>query len=283
MTASATPAIAPGGNCTPADAADRAGSETGSSAAPVLRHAHQTMGTVVSFDVRIGDAEPSAVLVALSRACARLDRADAVFSTWKPNSPISLIRRNEMTVEEAPPEVARVLELCGLARDLSGGFFDPWSMPGGLDPTGLVKGWATDQALSVLGEAGVRAALVGAGGDLATFGGPEPGAPWRIGVLDPWAKDRIVCVVASPGAVATSGCYERGEHVIDPRTGHPGTRCKSATVTGPELWLADALATGLLVAGEEGLAPIEALPGYEGYVISETGSEASTGSFPVVN
>ena len=94
MTASATPAIAPGGNCTPADAADRAGSETGSSAAPVLRHAHQVMGTVVSFDVRIGDAEPSAVLVALSRACARLDRADAVFSTWKPNSPISLIRRH---------------------------------------------------------------------------------------------------------------------------------------------------------------------------------------------
>jgi thiamine biosynthesis lipoprotein ApbE len=54
-------------------------------------------------------------------------------------------------------------------------------------------------------------------------------------------------------------------------------------VTGPELWLADALATGLLVAGEEGLASIEALPGYEGYVITETGSEASTGSFPVVN
>jgi len=240
------------------------------------------MGTVVSFDVRIGDADPNAALVALSRACARLDRANAVFSTWKPNSPMSLIRRHEMTIDEAPPEVARVLELCGLARDLSGGWFDPWLMPGGVDPTGLVKGWAADEALSVLGAAGVRAALVSAGGDLATFGGPEPGAPWRVGVRDPWANDKVACVVASPGAVATSGCYERGNHVVDPRTGHPGTRCQSATVTGPELWLADALATGLLVVGEEGLAQIEAIPGYEGYVISETGSTASTRFFPAV-
>jgi thiamine biosynthesis lipoprotein len=240
------------------------------------------MGTVVSFDVRVGDADQKAALVALSRACARLDRADAVFSTWKPNSPMSLIRRNEMTIEEAPPEVARVLELCGLARDLSAGWFDPWPMPGGLDPTGLVKGWAAEEALSVLRAAGVRAAMVSAGGDLATFGGPEPGAPWRIGVRDPWANGRVACVLESPGAVATSGCYERGDHVVDPRTGQPGTRCKSATVTGPELWLADALATGLLVAGEEGLVPIEALPGYEGYVISETGSTSSTSSFPIV-
>ena len=28
------------------------------------------------------------------------------------------------------------------ARDASGGWFDPWAMPGGYDPTGLVKGWA---------------------------------------------------------------------------------------------------------------------------------------------
>ncbi len=60
------------------------------------------------------------------------------------------------------------------------------------------------------------------------------------------------------------------------------SRCKSATVTGPELWLADALATGLLVSGEDGLAWIEVLEGYEGYVISETGSVAATGSFPIV-
>ena len=248
---------------------------------PVLRHVHAVMGTMVSFDVRLGDANPAAAHLALARACARLDRADAVFSTWKPNSPMSLLRRNAMAPDEAPAEVAKVLELCDLARELSGGWFDPWRMPGGIDPTGLVKGWAADRALDELRASGVRAAIVSAGGDLATFGGPEPGSPWRIGVRAPRAIDKIACILESPGAVATSGCYERGRHVIDPRTGRTETRCESATVTGPELWLADALATGLLVAGEAGLALIEAVQGYEACVISETGSITMTGSLPI--
>ena len=52
-------------------------------------------------------------------------------------------------------------------------------------------------------------------------------------------------------------------------------------MAGPELWLADALATGLLVAGEAGLAQIETVQGYEGYVITERGTVAMTGSFPL--
>jgi len=238
------------------------------------------MGTIVSFDVRVGEAEPSSVLVALSRACARLDRADALFSTWKPNSPMSLLRSDVMPAAKAPAEIGEVLELCAVARDLSGGLFDPWRMPGGIDPTGLVKGWAADRVLAELRAVGVSGAMVSAGGDLATCGGPGPGLAWRIGVRDPWAADKVACVVESPGAVATSGVYERGEHVIDPRTGRPQAGCVSATVTGPELWLADALATGLLVGGTDSLELIEAIEGYEGYVISRTGAVAATGSFP---
>jgi len=236
---------------------------------------------MVSFDVRVGDPKRNALLVALARARALLDRADAIFSTWKANSPMSLVRRNELSLEAAPRAVAEVLALCAVARDLSGGWFDPWAMPGGVDPTGLVKGWAAQRALDELRFAGADGSMVCAGGDLATFGGPEPGLPWRIGIRDPWAIDKVACVVESPGAVATSGCYERGAHVIDARTGLPGTRCTSATVTGPELWLADALATGLLVAGEAGLAQIEAVEGYEGYVINGQGSVSMTSWFPL--
>ena len=260
------------------------GEETSGGAAeeaPALRHAHEVMGTMVSFDVRVGDAEPGAARVALARACARLDRADAVFSTWKPNSPMSQLRRNDVLLDDLTPEIASVLELCAVARDLSGGWFDPWAMPGGVDPTGLVKGWAAEQALGELRAAGVRAAMVSAGGDLATFGGPHPGSAWRIGVRDPWAADRIACVLESPGAVATSGRYERGNHVLDPHTGLAASGWVSATVAGPELWLADALATGLLAAGEAGLARIEAVNGYEGYVISEAGTVAMTVAFPL--
>ncbi len=239
------------------------------------------MGTVVTIDVYGGDdRRDDEVDAALARAWGILHDADEVFSTWKADSPLSRLRRGEISIEGAPAEVAEVLALCRTAREMSAGWFDPWALPGGVDPTGLVKGWATDKALAVLKACGVAAAMVNAGGDIATSGEPTPGATWRIGVRDPWAVDRIACVVDSPGAVATSGCYERGAHVVDPATGRPGTRCQSATVTGPELWLADALATGLLVAGEEGLGAIEAIQGYEGYVISARGSTAATRRFP---
>ena len=39
-------------------------------------------------------------------------------------------------------------------------------------------------------------------------------------------------------------------------------------MTGPDLGLADALATALAVAGEPGLAFIEPLEGYEAYIIN---------------
>ena len=39
-------------------------------------------------------------------------------------------RRGEITVADAPPEVAEVLERCALAKGLTGGWFDPWSAPG---------------------------------------------------------------------------------------------------------------------------------------------------------
>jgi thiamine biosynthesis lipoprotein len=77
--------------------------------------------------------------------------------------------------------------------------------------------------------------------------------------------------------VATSGPYERGAHLIDPATGRPASRAASATVTGPSLALADALATGVAVGGDEALTVVAALDGYAAYLIRPDGSEADTG------
>jgi thiamine biosynthesis lipoprotein ApbE len=50
-------------------------------------------------------------------------------------------------------------------------------------------------------------------------------------------------------------------------------------VTGPDLGLADALATGLVVAGKTGLTSIDAIDGYEGLVISFDGTWQWTDGF----
>jgi thiamine biosynthesis lipoprotein len=243
------------------------------------------MGTVVSFSIRearttdgsggvaAANAGAAAAAGALERARATLIRADEVFSTWKPDSPVSRLRRGEIGLDEAPPEVADVLELCARARDASDGWFDPWMMPGGLDPTGLVKGWATERALDEFKEAGVPAAMINAGGDIAVYGQPETGQPWRIGIRHPLAADRLLLMVEleGPGAVATSGAYERGEHLFDPHTGAPVNGLLAATVIGHDLAFADALATALFVSDGELLDHISRLAGYHGFIVDGRG------------
>lgn len=248
----------------------------------VLRHDERVMGTVVSFYVRPGSLPLSCARLALRRACIVLARADAVFSLWKAESPMSRLRRGELALADAPAEVAAVLEHCLQARDRSDGWFDPWAMPGGLDPTGLVKGWAARQAMDVLVSAGVAGAMVNAGGDVVTAGAPAPDEPWRIGITDPGDRSQILCVVASPGAVATSGTYERGAHIIDPFLKLPRTRWRSATVMGPELDIADAYATGLCAAGAAGASFVNEANGYSAIVVDELGVPHMIGEAPIL-
>ena len=61
--------------------------------------------------------------------------------------------------------------------------------------------------------------LVNAAGDVASAGGPADGAPFRIGIADPHAPLRLAAIVELTEAIATSGTYERGDHLIDPHSG----------------------------------------------------------------
>ncbi len=248
----------------------------GVSQSRTIGRAEHVMGTVVSFVVHPGARSDAATHAALARACRTLHEADETFSTWKPQSPVSRLRRGEAPVAELPGEVATVLGLCERAKAASRGWFDPWAMPGGIDPTGLVKGWAAERALGELVLAGMPAAMVSAGGDLAVHDRPSPAEPWRVGIRHPWRVDALACIIEADAAVATSGAYERGEHLIDPHTGQPITRAASATVTGPSLAIADALATALVIAGADEIGFVTALAGYDAYVIGPDGSELAS-------
>ena len=242
------------------------------------------MGTVVIIDVYAADgAGPPDREISgqLAEAVAILHRADEIFSTWRPGSPVSRLRRGEITSAQAPAEVAEILQRCADARELSAGWFDPWAVPGGFDPSGYVKGWAAQQALGVFRASGIRGVLVNAAGDIASAGRPGDGGPFRIGITDPYAPLRLAAVVELAGAIATSGCYERGEHLIDPHTGRPTGRAASASVTGPDLGLADALATAVAVAGAPGLGLVEELDGYEAFIVNHDGSRQRTARFPI--
>jgi thiamine biosynthesis lipoprotein len=248
------------------------------------------MGTVASLTIREAAATAAETTTetgaAVDRALAVLHHVDQVFSTWQPDSPVSRLRRGEIELAAAPPEVAWVLELCRRARAASGGWFDPWRLPGGVDPTGLVKGWAAELALAELRKSGAAAAMVNAGGDIAVFGEPQPGQQWRIGIRHPLAADRLLTVVTLGGhdrTVATSGNYERGPHVVDPSAGGPAQTLLAATVVGPDLAFADALATGLLASGGKALARIAGLRGYSALIVEHDGTVRTTLGFPATD
>ncbi len=247
----------------------------------ILRHAEPVMGTVVSFDVRPQGLPIDTTRAAIAAACALLHRADDVFSLYRNDTPLSRLRRGEVSLDDCPPEVAAVLKLCERAKLASGGWFDPWSLPGGVDPTGLVKGWAAREAATVLASAGIGAAMVNAAGDIASFGTPQGQDAWVIGIRAPESPERLACVIELHGSVATSGDYERGSHIWDVKASRPATGVLSATVCGPDLALADALATGLVAAGAAGLDQVESA-GYEALLLLEGDGCVTTSAFPAL-
>jgi thiamine biosynthesis lipoprotein len=81
------------------------------------------------------------------------------------------------------------------------------------------------------------------------------------------------------GAVATSGTYERGLHVINPFSREPATELIAVTVVGPELISADAYATAAFAMGAAAPRWLESLGGYEALVIGPDGQSWSTQGF----
>lgn len=173
---------------------------------------------------------------------------DNELSTFKPNSSVSQIRAGKLQIDSASEMVQEVWRGCLKARELTFGAFDPWAVEGGFDPSGYVKGWAADKAANMLQAAGCEAVQVNAAGDISLRGV----TPWKIGVINPDNKSEIVQVFEiTNGNIATSGTAEKGAHIRDPHTGLIAIGAKSATVIGPDGGICDALATALMVDGQD--------------------------------
>ncbi|MBO0686173.1 MAG: FAD:protein FMN transferase, partial [Candidatus Dormibacteraeota bacterium] len=169
--------------------------------------------------------------------------------------------------EDSSPLVREVLDLCRHYQRATAGHFNAWA-GGHLDPSGLVKGWAIDRACRILERFGGRNYVLDAGGDVMARGHNGSGGPWRVGIRHPVERNLVARVVlASDLAVATSGTYEKGAHIIDGVTERPARELVSLTVVGPDMVEADVFATAAFAAGEHGLELIAGLPGYEAYAI----------------
>lgn len=194
-----------------------------------------------------------------------MERLESVFSVFRPDSEISRVNAGTLHHLDASPEVIEVLDACAWLEQSSGGAFSIRRSRDAaeINPSGFVKGWATERTARLLSGAGLSHWYVGVGGDIVARGGMHGGEPWRIGISDPRDASMLVGTVeVIDGAVATSGTAERGTHLWDPRTGEPATHFLSVTVTGPSLTWADAYATTVFVMGEPGLQWVSQFEGY---------------------
>ena len=238
-----------------------------------MHRVEHVMGFPVSLRVDDEDVPESAA----DAVFAWLREVDARFSPFKPDSEVSRHGRGELDSHELSDDLAEVLDLCEHYRIATGGAFDV-RLPGrALDPCAVVKGWSVQRAAELLRAAGARRFVLNAGGDVVASGGP-----WRVGVRHPVHADKLCTVLAlTDGAVATSARYERGDHIIDGRTGLPATGLLSLTVVAATLTEADSVATAAFAMGARGIEWAASLPGCEVFAVDAGGQVLRTEGFPV--
>lgn len=217
---------------------------------------------------------------AISDAVAELRAIDVTYSPVRPNSLVSLLRRGEVAAQVYPP-LADIVDRCLAMRVATEGWFDPWAVPGGFDPAGMIKGWAIERAASRLRSAGVSDYAVISGGDLTVRGRAPHGGPWRVALRRP-PRDGVdsapTTVTMVDGAIGTCGLTTSRRPVIDPHTGAAVHRDGAAMVIGTDLAVADGYATALYAAGPAGRDWFPTVDGYQ--VLDLVGDRVPSGGQP---
>ncbi len=210
-----------------------------------------------------------------------IDRLARILDTRDRASEISLLEGSDGN-RETSPELADVLNAYEFWERRSGGVLsirpEGADRPRNVDALG--KAYITDRAAAAARKAwpSIDALLLNIGGDIVVWG-----RAGEIGIADPGAcydnGRPIAAIDLQDAAVATSGTYARGAHLIDPRTRKPPTTSVAATVVAGDAVTANALATTLcLTSAEIGLALVESTPGAEA-LRSESGVLRRTTGF----
>lgn len=233
------------------------------------------MGLPITVEVIDGHASHNV----LEEVFSYFTSVDERFSTYKETSEISKLNKNP-TVQMST-ELQEVLELAEKTKHETGGYFNIRKQDGTLDPSGIVKGWAINNAADILLHCGCENFYIEAGGDIQTHGKAHGGIEWSVGIKNPFNKSEIVKVIYPHGkGVATSGSYERGNHIYNPL--NPADSLQdivSITIIGPNALEADRFATAAFAMGKLGLSFIESMPQFEAYSIDRFGTATMTTHF----
>lgn len=223
-------------------------------------------------DVRATDADIASVFTYFISI-------DEQYSPYKSTSEVSRINTG-LHQSQWSDDMKHIVELCEQTHKETHGYFDAYH-DGMFDPSGIVKGWAINNAAQILRDRLCHNFYIDAGGDIQVSGLNEEHRPWRIGIRNPFHRDEIIKIIAvTTQGVATSGTAIRGNHIYNPVTGKAvDGDIVSLTVIGPNVYDADRFATAAFAMGRSGVTFIESLKGYEGYMIDTDHQATFTSGF----
>ncbi len=244
------------------------------------------MGTLVTIHVVRPGAE-----AAMERAFEWFRQIEATCTRFNPASELMQLTTKIGTAVPASAILYEAVRFAWMVAEESGGAFDPTASdardgisyrdirldpiqrtitllrPLVLDLGGVAKGLAVDTAARELRP--LEDFAIDAGGDLYLAGSNPEGRPWSVGIRHPRLDHQLIdSLQVSNKAVCTSGDYERGQHILNPRTGAPPDSVASATVIAPTAILADALATAAFVLGPADGIELLNRVGVEGLILT---------------
>jgi thiamine biosynthesis lipoprotein ApbE len=241
------------------------------------------LGTSLDLVIWSGRAEEAQS--AAAAALDEIDRLSAILSTYDSTSEIS--RFDRLPGECPSRDLAAVLAAYERWGERTGGILSvrPHGALTALNVDALGKAYIIDRAAEAARRVTGGGLLLNIGGDIVVSG-----QECEIAVADPAAPhdnaEPITRLILTDGAIATSGAYARGEHLVDARTGKPARAARSATVVAPDSITANALATALCAANagysgsmDEGLALVRHTAGAEALRISRNGAMLRTEGF----
>jgi thiamine biosynthesis lipoprotein len=241
-----------------------------------MRETRIIMGMPITIDVVDAGSRDL-----LEKCFAWFDAVDARFSTYKADSEISRYNAGQVAEADLSSEMKEVFAVARATTDATDGFFDMKTPGSGVDPSGIVKGWAIKKVADMLVAEGAENFFVDAGGDIQSRGKNAEGEDWRVGIRSPFKLSQVIKIVTPRGqGIATSGTYVRGAHIYNPHA--PQERLDdvvSLTVIGPDVLDADRFATAAFAMGKDGIYFIEGLEGFEGYAVNALGIATQTSHF----
>jgi thiamine biosynthesis lipoprotein len=235
--------------------------------------------TIMGMPVIIDVVDKNVTDEDINEVFSYLHFIDQRFSTYKKNSEISKINRGEIEEKDYSREMKKIFKLCEKTKQETNGYFDI-NINGIIDPSGIVKGYAINEAANILKSKGYKNFYVEIAGDIQVFGKNKNNQKWKVGIKNPFNHKEIIKVInLSNKGIATSGTYIRGKHIYNPKRKEGADEIVSLTVIGSNIYDADRFATAAFAMGEEGIKFLSKIKDIEGYMVRKDKTAVLTKNF----